>query len=307
LEYIIESLPLYGDLNDPCAGLIEEVPYTLVDSGNKVTYTSFYCYVGPDEFEFKANDGGAEPNGGDSDAALISIDVAVEPMVIFETDFEQSLPDGWTIVDGSSDGRTWMSENPQNRTSPGGMWTGVFMLVDSRWAGFVNMDEQLITQTFDCSNLSNIKLRFNHYFKYNPWFRSEVGDVDVRVDFGQWQNVARYEGKDFEGPVELDISSVAEGRANVQIRWHYYNARWEWYWGIDDVQVEARPLLEEIVGDFEPDCDVDFTDFGLFASAWLSVEGGDNWDWIYDISEPNDGVINETDLGVLVDNWLVGK
>jgi hypothetical protein len=225
-------------------------------------------------------------------------------MVVFEADFEQGLPDGWSIVDGFDDGKTWMSENPKARTSPGN-WTGVFMLVDSDWAGFVDMNEQLITQTFDCSNLSNVKLRFKHYFRYYPWLRDEIGDVDVRVDFGQWQNVARYEGASFEGPVELDISSIADGEPNVQIRWHYYDANWDWYWGIDDVQIEAEAVFGKIAGDFEFDCDVDFADFALFASAWLSIEGDENWNWICDISE--DGAIDFVDLCFFIENWLVSK
>lgn len=308
LEYIIESLPQFGDINDPCTGLIEEVPYTLADNGNEVIYTSVDCYTGLDEFEFKVNDGGAEPNGGDSNIALVSIEVTAGPIVIFQTGFEQGLPAGWTVVDGFSDGETWMSENPANRTSPAGMWTGKFMLADSDWAGHVDMNELLVTRTFDFSNLSNVKLKFNHYFRYYSWSEDEIGDVDIRVDFGSWQNIARYEGASFEGPVELDISSIADDRANVQFRWHYYDANWDWYWGIDDVEIEGETAFEGIVvGDFEPDCDVDFADFGMFASAWLSVEGDGNWDWIYDISEPNDGIIDFIDFSIFTDNWLVGK
>ena len=60
------------------------------------------------------------------------------------------------------------------------------------------------------------------------------------------------------------------------------------------------------LGDFEPDGDVDFSDFAIFASAWRSSEGDGNWNPACDISDPNDDVINELDLAVFTENWLAG-
>jgi len=45
-------------------------------------------------------------------------------------------------------------------------------------------------------------------------------------------------------------------------------------------------------------------DFAIFAKAWKSQPGDDNWNPACDISEPNDDVIDERDLAVLADNWL---
>lgn len=58
------------------------------------------------------------------------------------------------------------------------------------------------------------------------------------------------------------------------------------------------------LGDFEPDGDVDFSDFAIFASAWRSSEGDGNWNPACDISDPSDGVIDELDLTVFTENWL---
>lgn len=102
------------------------------------------------------------------------------------------------------------------------------------------------------------------------------------------------------------MSSIADGDPNVQIRWHYYNANYEYYWGIDDVQLIATASPQPILGDFEPDCDVDFYDFAVFASAWLSSPGSGNWNPACDISDPNDSVIDELDLAVFTENWLIG-
>jgi sugar lactone lactonase YvrE len=57
-------------------------------------------------------------------------------------------------------------------------------------------------------------------------------------------------------------------------------------------------------GDFDNNGRVDFRDFALFATAWASRPGDDNWNAACDISIPSDGVINERDLDVFCDNWL---
>ncbi|HUU82075.1 MAG TPA: S8 family serine peptidase [Phycisphaerae bacterium] len=72
---IITTLPAHGDLSDPGAGAITGVPYTLAGNGNQVDYQPDLDYAGPDEFEFKANDGGVPPEGGDSNTAVVTITV----------------------------------------------------------------------------------------------------------------------------------------------------------------------------------------------------------------------------------------
>ncbi|MHC4386837.1 MAG: S8 family peptidase, partial [Planctomycetota bacterium] len=75
MTYIITSLPFNGQLSDPGSGAIGSVPYTLVSNGNQVIYTPNTAYVGSDSFQFKANDGGTSPDGGDSNIATVSISV----------------------------------------------------------------------------------------------------------------------------------------------------------------------------------------------------------------------------------------
>ncbi|HEY5505228.1 MAG TPA: Ig-like domain-containing protein, partial [Sedimentisphaerales bacterium] len=240
LTYIITSLPSHGTLADPCAGKIDSAPYSLVNFGNNVVYTPVTGYTGLDSFQFKVNDGGSPPTGGDSSVATVSITVqGSSPQVIYETNFDTGLPAGWAIVDGGSSSDTWRSDNPGGRSSP--YWTGVFMIVDSDYAGTVDMDEQLITQSIDCTDLSGVKLRFKHDFLYDY---KEIGDVDVRVNGGVWRKMARYQNADYAGLVELDLSGFgADGNPNVQIRWHYYNANDDWYWGIDDVAIIASRIV----------------------------------------------------------------
>ncbi len=64
--------------------------------------------------------------------------------------------------------------------------------------------------------------------------------------------------------------------------------------------------IERLAGDFESDYDVDFFDFAVLASAWLSEPGNGNWNRECDISDPNDDIIDYNDLAVFAANWLAG-
>ncbi|MBN1392949.1 MAG: C10 family peptidase [Sedimentisphaerales bacterium] len=306
LSYIITSLPSHGRLTDPCTGKIESVPYTLADNGNQVVYTHFCAYVGSDSFGFKANDGGDPPSGGDSGIATITISVQPPaPITIYETGFNGGLPSGWTIIDYLSDGYTWTTYNYYLEQVA--EWTGkTYMVAGYEYTG-VNMDEQLITHSIDCSGLVDVKLSFKHILKH---YSSEKADVDIRVNGGAWQNLQRYSTTGeytITGVVEKDLSSIADGQSNVQIRWRYYDADWEWYWGIDDVKITGYEELEPPPqGDFEQDCDVDYYDFAIFASAWLSSSESGNWNPICDIYEPADDFIDFLDYAVFANNWLSG-
>jgi len=75
MTYIVTTLPAHGSLTDPAAGPITAVPYTLAGGGNQANYQPVPGYRGPDSFQYKANDGGTPPQGGDSDPATASITV----------------------------------------------------------------------------------------------------------------------------------------------------------------------------------------------------------------------------------------
>jgi len=73
------------------------------------------------------------------------------------------------------------------------------------------------------------------------------------------------------------------------------------FW-VDNLTVaDSRP----IPGDTDNDSDVDLEDFAEFALAWRSEVGEGEWSLDYEISQPPDGVIDELDLGVIAENWLI--
>ncbi len=155
-----------------------------------------------------------------------------EKEILLATDFESGIPAGWTVVDGLNDDETWTTNNPGERSSE--YWTGDFCIVDSFWAASVDMNEALITPSIDCSGAVEVILEFSHYFEK---YSSEKCDVDISIDNGPWQTVLQYTGSSTGGNITEDISALAADQSNVRIRWHYYDANYEDYWGIDNVEI----------------------------------------------------------------------
>jgi len=61
-----------------------------------------------------------------------------------------------------------------------------------------------------------------------------------------------------------------------------------------------------IAGDFDGNGREDLADFAVFASAWTSQLGQPNWNPACDISDPEDNIINWSDLAVFAEDWLAG-
>jgi len=74
LEFIITSLPSYGDLSLPSGGPINSTPYSLPGGGNMVVYSPDTGFIGPDDFSFMVDDG-----FGESEDAWVSIQVGAVP------------------------------------------------------------------------------------------------------------------------------------------------------------------------------------------------------------------------------------
>jgi hypothetical protein len=91
----------------------------------------------------------------------------------------------------------------------------------------------------------------------------------------------------------------------------YYRSDSSWldlYDFNDTANFCIKGLATEVLpGDFDGDFDVDFDDFAILALAWLTEPGDAKWNPDCDISIPPDDIINEKDLDIFCDNWLLGK
>ncbi|HSL17108.1 MAG TPA: trypsin-like peptidase domain-containing protein [Methylomirabilota bacterium] len=179
-------------------------------------------------------------NGGPWPGATALLTVPVGEVVwesVMLEDFAGGIPATWTVVhNGTATGpaATWTTDNPGGRVLA---LTEPFAIVDSDEAGTgVTHDEELITAPVDCTGHEQVELRFKHDFNQ---YSTEICDVDVRsgATGGAWVNVASFTGGDTSGLVTVDITAQAVGQNDVEVRFHYYNASYEWWWAVDDVEI----------------------------------------------------------------------
>jgi carboxypeptidase T len=152
-----------------------------------------------------------------------------------------TVPAGWTVINSG-----WSFNDPGGRGNQTG-GSGNFAIVDSDKAGNVALDTELRTPPMNLAALTAVTLTFKSDFHYYSGGTAEVADVDVSINGvnGPWSNVWRRSGADDRGPktYTIDLTALAAGQANVMIRFHYYNARYEWWWQIDDVQLGSCVAL----------------------------------------------------------------
>lgn len=165
---------------------------------------------------------------------------------LLSEDFSNGIPSTWQVVDGGSGGgnaATWTTTNPGSR-SIGAPFSAPFAIVDSDAAGDgASQDEQLITPSIPASCVTQggrIFLEFANQFQV--YSGNEKADVDVSTDGGtNWTNVLRMQGSDDGYPnpnvKRTDLTGNLTGASSFRIRFHYYNASYDWWWAIDNVRV----------------------------------------------------------------------
>jgi hypothetical protein len=159
--------------------------------------------------------------------------------LLFEN-FAGGVPGTWQVIhNGSASGpaETWTTDNPGGKSLS---LTEPFVIVDSDEAGSgVSQDEELITPVVNCAGYEQVELRFNHDFHWFSGGGDEQGDVDIRsgATGGSWVNVKNFSGGDRSGAVLIDITEYAAGRHDVEIRFHYYGAAFDFWWAVDDIEI----------------------------------------------------------------------
>ena len=136
----------------------------------------------------------------------------------------------WTIVDGYDDGHTWTDQDTRYRFP--GDENGAYMIVDSANAGDLYMDEELISEVISVVDWEDVQIRFyTEALVYND----VIADLDVALDGGPWENVYRRTGDRYAEDVIVDLTT--RDFSALQLRFHYYNAWFAWWWVVDTVQL----------------------------------------------------------------------
>ena len=212
-----------------------------------------------DMVNLRAN--GVGPFPGAENYVIRTLGEVVYTTIMLE-DFAGGITGDWTVVDGgSSTGgvHTWTDTNPGGRSLP---LTEPFVIVDSDDAGSgETQDEELISPLVDVTGFDSVTLQFSHDFNS---YSDEQADVDVRstATGGAWVTVANYTGVDTSGIVTLDLTAYAA--ADLQLRFHYYDASYEYWWAIDDIY---------LLGDNGFVCEP----FGSIFSDGFEVGDSSNW------------------------------
>lgn len=283
----------FGDLDASASGVSTPVVFTVpadhLCGGNLSFNLDSLAIAGGDTFPGAAN--------------IFSADSGQQLQTdLLNEDFDGGFAT-WAIEDGGSGSgaaATWTTTNPGGRTLT---LTAPYAIADSDEHGSgQSMDEGLISQPVDTTPYAQVFVRFVHDFNWYAGGQPEQADVEVRsiVTLGQWTDIANFSGADASGTVILDVTAYSA--PDLQIRFHYYNAVYEWWWALDDVQIFGRdPAVCTIFGsDTDGDGVGDVVDnCTLVANADQRDSNGDGYGNVCDADLDNDGVINANDLGLL--------
>ncbi|WP_320046838.1 S8 family serine peptidase [uncultured Ilyobacter sp.] len=281
LVYIITTLPTSGTLTDPQAGAIDTVPYELANGGNEVTYTPGLWFYGTDAFNFKANDGGVAPEGGDSNEAVISIDVTL-PAADLIYSYPLDSDPGWSTEGQWAYGTPmgWGSHNADPDAGyTGGSVYGYNLLGD--YANNLAAPYYLTTTAIDCSGLISTELRFWRWLGVEraPYDNATIEVSNNGADWTTlWSNPAGGSISDSAwSQIVFDISAEADGEPTVYVRWSMGSTdSGTSYpgWNIDDVEIYGIDTTPQIVGDLDGDCDVDLADLQILLSNYGQTGAG---------------------------------
>ncbi|WP_184830544.1 S8 family serine peptidase [Kribbella solani] len=154
---------------------------------------------------------------------------------VYETFDGGAVPNGWTVVDNAGNGQVWKFDDPGNRGNQTG-GTGKFATVDSdKYGSGGTQNTALVSPVVDLSSVTAPVIRFNQNYKR----LSDKADVDLSIDGGAtWTNVLQQTAT-VSGLKEIAIPQAA-GKANVQVRFHYYEAKYAWWWQVDNVLIGSQ-------------------------------------------------------------------
>ncbi len=204
-----------------------------------VTVASEYPGYLPETREITVSEG-----GGTEDFVLeVDSTTCTAPGYEFNTDgvtesFDgTSAPAGWTVVDNIGNGQVWRFDNPGGRSNMTG-GTGNFAIMDSdRYGSAGQQNTSLVSPVIDMSAQTDPAIGFKQ--DYNNL--GDIADVDVSVDGGTTWETVLHQTTSVRGPRQDFIQlPMAAGEPDVQIRFHNYEADFDWWWEVDDVFVGTR-------------------------------------------------------------------
>jgi len=157
----------------------------------------------------------------------------------FLEDFNNGIPSTWTVTDNAGTGAVWEAvEDYYGNTLDG----TPFVIADSDGAGEVEMDTYLESPVININN-NNATVFLGFDFIFTSYSGNEKGDVEV-FDGSNWILLARYQDQDFgswEVPDTAMLNVTPYLNPSFKVRFHYYDANFDWYWALDNVRLYTPP------------------------------------------------------------------
>ncbi|GAA1740630.1 hypothetical protein GCM10009809_40210 [Isoptericola hypogeus] len=159
-----------------------------------------------------------------------------------------TLPAGWSVVDHIGTGGVWRFDDVRQRGNHTG-GEGAFASIDSDYYDWGNdQDSSLVTPVLDLTGFDTPSIGFHQ--DYND-YQEEYADVDLSLDGGTTWTTLLHQTADVRGPRLTTIPiPQAANRPNVQVRFHYAEANFDWHWQVDDVYVGNRSCDPVIDGGY---------------------------------------------------------
>lgn len=153
------------------------------------------------------------------------------------------LPICWGNIDNKGSGQIWQFNNPGNRIFKATTASNGFAILDSDKFGSGGLqDADLNTPIFDFSGCTEVKLNFEHYYRY---YSPSSATVSYSLDGGTtWivieilQATSTLNAATFSRDISLEVA----GQSNVKFKWNYIGS-WTYYWAIDDVAISVVKSL----------------------------------------------------------------
>ena len=186
-----------------------------------------------------------------NDSTFVQVNAGNE-VALISTDFNSSDFASWTVQNNDGNGVIWKLEN-DGSASGRNIYSEPYPIIDDDAGGSGNGldDDELISPAVDASSCNALELTYRSYANVFDNCSTtgapgcEVMDTDVRstTTGGIWKNVHRIEdrpGTIDDETADVSIDVTAYKGANFQVRFHYYNAVWEYYWAVDDFDLYCQ-------------------------------------------------------------------
>ena len=245
ISFRIDTLPGNGMLEDPAAGVITAVPYTLAGSGNVVLYTPLNGYVGKDHFEFGAND------PAPSLPARVNIQSGARQVL---ASFDLNTDPGWTTEGG------WAFGPPGGGPDPSTAFTGTNIYGHVLGGNYAdNIGREILTSgAVDASGMVGVEVSFQR------WLGVETSVFDhaafeVSNDGVHWATIWTNEpellNESTWSEQTYDVALIADRQPSFFMRWimgETDSSESFEGWNLDDIVVRGVPAPPTIELSVEP-------------------------------------------------------